>query len=811
MKNTLQIFILIISCFSGASAIAQPFIVQGKVIVASTGKALKDAEVFIENTAIITKTNEQGAFELNQIPYQKFVLSVFYEGLESQKIALSPNSPITVVNFEMSMLEKLLDQVVIESSRSNPQGLKRLNAIEESGIYEAKKSEVVILSMLDANMATNNARQVYSKVAGLNIWESDGAGIQLGIGGRGLDPNRTSNFNTRQNGYDISADALGYPESYYTPPVEALEKIEIVRGAASLQYGTQFGGMLNFVMKRGPENKKMELTTRQTVGSWGLFNSFNSLGGKVGGLDYYVYYQRKQGNGWRPNSGFEVDNLFVDFNWQLTDKLFVCLEYTKMDYLAQQAGGLTDQGFEEDPRQSIRSRNWFRVDWNLFANIIEYKFTERTKLNIKNFGLIAGRDALGNLGLITRGDDPNSNRDLISDTYNNYGSEWRLIHSYDLDANVGAFIIGARYYNGNTLKQQGEANNGSGPEFSYLDAEDPSKSNFRFPNRNASAFIESIVPIGSRFTLTPGLRFEHIETNARGSYKTSVSDLAGNVIFRDTIEENRSNNRSFLIAGLGLSYKPNWETEIYANITQNYRAINFNDIRVVNQNITVDENIHDEKGFNADLGLRGDYKHWLNFDFTLFYMRYNDRIGSILVNDPETDRQVRKRTNVADASIVGLETLMEAQLNELFWPQSKHKLSVFSNLSFIHGIYINSQEAAVANKKVELIPNYNFKTGLQYQFKSFSCSAQFTTLGKQYTEATNAISTSDAVSGLIPSYHVADFSASYSYKIFKLESGVNNLTNNRYFTRRAEGYPGPGIIPSDGRSFYVTLQIKTGF
>ena len=92
---------------------------------------------------------------------------------------------------------------------------------------------------VDANTATNNGRQVYNKIAGLNIWESDGAGIQLGIGGRGLNPSRTSNFNTRQNGYDISADALGYPESYYTPIIDAVDRIQVIRGAASLQFGTQ--------------------------------------------------------------------------------------------------------------------------------------------------------------------------------------------------------------------------------------------------------------------------------------------------------------------------------------------------------------------------------------------------------------------------------------------------------------------------------------------------------------------------------------------------------------------------------------------
>jgi len=42
----------------------------------------------------------------------------------------------------------------------------------------------------------------------------------------------------------------------------------------------------------------------------------------------------------------------------------------------------------------------------------------------------------------------------------------------------------------------------------------------------------------------------------------------------------------------------------------------------------------------------------------------------------------------------------------------------------------------------------------------------------------------------------------------KLEAGVNNLLDNKFFTRRATGYPGPGIIPSIPRNWYLTLQFK---
>ena len=61
-------------------------------------------------------------------------------------------------------------------------GIIRLKDVDGAGIYAGKKSEVIILKDLTVNTATNNSRQIYSKIAGLNIYENDGgAGIQLAI------------------------------------------------------------------------------------------------------------------------------------------------------------------------------------------------------------------------------------------------------------------------------------------------------------------------------------------------------------------------------------------------------------------------------------------------------------------------------------------------------------------------------------------------------------------------------------------------------------------------------------------------------
>ncbi len=406
------------------------------------------------DTDIQTMTDENGYYKL-ALKAGDYNVGVFYFERQSVVKDVSVEEVTELLSFSMPMLETVLQEVITSGNKGDDKNIDRLNAVEGTNIYEGKKNELIKLEKLNGNLATNSARQVFAKVPGLNIWESDAAGLQLGIGGRGLDPNRTSNFNTRQNGYDISADPLGYPESYYTPPMEALSRIEVVRGAASLQYGTQFGGMVNFVFKEGPDKKPFEFNTRNTVGSFGLFSSYNSVGGSTKLMDYFAYYQRKQGNGWRDNESFTANSAFANTTFHITDELDIALEFTHMDYLAQQPGGLTDAMFETDPQQSQRNRNWFAVDWNIPALIIDYKLNKYSEINLKTFGLVGSRKALGNIERVDRYDDPTANRNLLSDNYENFGAELRGILKYELFGQLHALAYGGRYFRGITNKDQG--------------------------------------------------------------------------------------------------------------------------------------------------------------------------------------------------------------------------------------------------------------------------------------------------------------------------------------------------------------------
>jgi Fe(3+) dicitrate transport protein len=81
-------------------------------------------------------------------------------------------------------------------------------------------------------------------------------------------------------------------------------------------------------------------------------------------------------------------------------------------------------------------------------------------------------------------------------------------------------------------------------------------------------------------------------------------------------------------------------------------------------------------------------------------------------------------------------------------------------------------------------------------------------VGDAFGDASNAMQSDDPVAGYIPAYTVLDWSASAQLKNYSLKFGCNNLTDKAYFTRRTDEYPGPGIIPAVGRSFYAGFVAK---
>jgi len=755
-----------------------------------------------KQSAVYTFADQFGRFGFLNLPEGIYTIETFsnYHKNNREVITLIPGDQNLSIFLEDSNTLKVIDinyESIFETNK--------MSIVDGVTLTHGKKTQEISLEKIAGNLANNNARELYATVPGLNIWESDGGGLQLGIGARGLSPNRTEHFNTRQNGYDISADALGYPESYYTPPSEAIESIQFIRGAASLQFGPQFGGMVNFKL-RDPSQKPFEYRGSQTYGAYNLINTFNSVSGTLGyRFSYLVFYNYKQGDGWRTNSSFSQHNAFAQLRFNFTENMFLSVEQTYMTYLAQQPGGLTDALFAEDPRQSIRNRNWFKVDWRILAANYNWRITPKTTLNFKFFKVDASRLALGNLDKITTVDD-NEERSLIDGKFANIGTELRMLHHYPLGKKMrGVITFGGRYYQGQTINKQGLADSTANPNFSFLNPDNLEGSDYTFPSQNIAGYAENMIRLSEKFWISLGFRYEFISTKAEGFYKETVyHPLTNEIIFDSTYTESKSNSRSVYLGGIGFTYRPSRAFEFYGNIAQNYRGINFSDIRVINPNMQIDPNMKDEKGFNSDLGIRGQSTKW-TYDVSAFFLYYDNKIGLIdkKIDEYET---VRYRTNIGTAYSTGLELFGERKFSKS--DSAKTFVTIFGNFAFVYARYGEFEEAAYSQNWVELVPPVTAKIGIRFQVNKWRFSYLVSYVHKQFSDATNAVFDPTAVAGIIPSYYVMDFGMAYELnKHFTFKGGINNLTNNHYYTRRATGYPGPGIIPADGIGFYMTVGI----
>ena len=286
-KGKLHAIFILIFIFSGnIIARAQQSILKGTVTDGHE-KAISRALVVVKGSPQIVLTDSSGRYTLELKPGKVMirVLKVDYVTVE-KLVTLLPGQTV-VADFSLQPKFNQLNEVVIKGYKAI-KGMGYLNDVHDGVIYSGKKTEVILLDSLNANTAQNNPRQVLGRIPGANYSETEGSGFPSnGIGFRGLNPTQSVETNTRQNGYNVAADIFGYPETYYLPPLEAVEKIEVTRGAASLQFGPQFGGVINYMVKKGPTDKPLEINIQQTGGSFSLYNSFISAGGQLGKWNYY--------------------------------------------------------------------------------------------------------------------------------------------------------------------------------------------------------------------------------------------------------------------------------------------------------------------------------------------------------------------------------------------------------------------------------------------------------------------------------------------------------------------------------------------
>lgn len=121
-----------------------------------------------------------------------------------------------------------------------------------------------------------------------------------------------------------------------------------------------------------------------------------------------------------------------------------------------------------------------------------------------------------------------------------------------------------------------------------------------------------------------------------------------------------------------------------------------------------------------------------------------------------------------------------------------------------------NSNTVINGNKVESVPSWQSRNGLTIRASRMSFSALSSYTGETFADAFNTINPSaSGASGLVPSYHLVDFNSRVTINsMLQLRLNVNNVFNKSYFTKRPQFYPGPGIWPSDARSFSATLGFK---
>lgn len=802
------------------SSFGQTFTIQGRVSF-GRGERIPSKKMFIFGLTSNGNPLEVGinknfysiTFNHDTVSSKSIVFRIGDKYSCFADISLTDSVHPIVCDVNFSYRTHALESVsVFANKRNKSKDSRVMRDIESSMVMAGKKSQVAILDNMLINKSGNSARGMFRGVSGLNIQDGAESGLQLNVGSRGLDPNRSANFSVRQNGYDISADPLGYPESYYTPNVNDISEIQVVRGASSLQYGSQFGGLINFILAQ-PSSETLSFKGAFSYGSYNAINGYSRFSGTLDKTSYLLSGTYRRGDGNRPNSDYDSYNVLTRIKHDVSYDSFVSLDFLKYHYIEHQPGGLTDLMYNDNPLQSNRRRNWFLIDWNILSFNYHKTLSDwQSDLDFKAVGLYALRYALGYRDKRVSSIDPENNlRDLQKGTFRNWGVELRFLRRFYLTQSPSTLLVGTKYYQANNLSRQGMGDQTADPNFNFVNINGYENLNngenidaeYRLPNLNFAVFSEFIWRLSPQFSIIPGIRWEYINTGINGQISI-VERYKNRISAPISSNDDRIFKRFVFLPGIALSYKRSPLMELYANISRNYRAVTFNDLKTVTPSFKVNPNLRDESGYSFDAGIRGLRYHGLDYDISAFVLRYGDRIGEYFREAEDGSGNLeRYRDNIGDAMSYGIESSLSYDIFEWirFLKRRGLSLNIYANAAVTFSRYIKSQDLSIIGNELEFVPRYNLRAGFEAGYNKFKMSLQSSFVSFQFTDATNQpMNPNDSAFGIygaIPGYFLLDCNMSYEfYRGFSAMLSLQNLTNTIYITKRATGYPGPGIIPS---------------
>lgn len=738
-------------------------------------------------------TDETGAYRFENIPPGRYSLKGYGEGFKvaSGKVEVNGHDPVRI---ELTLApEGIAEEIAVISS----------SIAGTSDAVERIPGSVQVIDR--ATIETSrvfNFSEALRKASGLTVRDEEGLGLRPNIGIRGLNPTRSTKVLLLEDGIPLAYAPYGDNSSYYHPPIERFDGIEVLKGSGQILYGpVTVGGVINYLTPQPPASRSGSVTL--IGGNRNYFNGAINYGGTWKNTGYILNYMRKQGDGSRENLRSGLNDVDIKTVTTLTSRQAVTFKaglYTEDSNLTY--SGLTEEEYRINPRQNPFRNDFFNGDrWGgslSHAYVFNPNVVLTTNIYGSNFNRHWWRQSSNSRQRPNDAADPACGG--MANLNTTCGNEGRLRHylTWGIDPRLRAnftFLgirnetdLGFRYHYENQDRRQV---NGDRPDArSGVLVE----RNLRRNHAN-SGFLQNRF-IFRNLTITPGVRIENVDYLRTNGLANNGQGVNG------TFELTQ------VIPGIGVSFAPASRLVIFLGAHRGFAPPRTEDVISNSTGGSID--LDPELSWNYEAGFRSTISDVVRLEATFFRMDYQNQIipaslaggiGATLTNGGETLHQgAELNVRVDTGTILRSRHNIYASVAWTWLPVARFEGLRYSNIAGAGNIPITLNRLPYAPERLaNLTFGYSHPRGIDTLVEMVHTASQF-------SDDLNTVNpTADGQRGLIPANTV--WNATFNYSIESLRStffvSVKNLMDRTYIVDRTRG-----LIPGMPRLMQAGVKFR---
>lgn len=735
---------------------------------------------------ITATTDAAGKFSFTTLQPGEYLVSASSGGFSVASQQLTLESAGRVANFTLrpgSLAENV--SVITTEIAATPEELQRIPGSVE--VLDRKTLEVA---------RPFNFNEALRKFTGVYVRDEEGFALRPSIGIRGLDPNRSAKVLLLEDGVPLGMAPYGDTDSYYHPPIERYNGIEVMKGSGQIAHGPNtLGGLLNYITPN-PPSEPISGSVTLIGGNRDYFNGYGSIGASIGegaGRTGFIFdYLHKRGDGARENMFFKLNDVLVKTVTQL-DKNAQQTLTLKGTYYSEDSNvtysGLTQAEYDANARYNPFKNDFFYGDRWGGAAIYSNAINSHAVLTATVYGANFNRDWWRQSSNSDQRPNRRGNNGCtgLAELNTLCGNEGRLRNysTFGIDprlkisSRAGETDFGFRWHT-ETQNRIQQNNNTLGPNGrGGTSVEDNQRK-----NQAVSGYVQHRFLLG-RFTITPGLRLEHVNLERTNRlvtpFVTGKTDLTQ------------------AIPGIGVSFSPKDNVTFFAGVHRGFAPPRPADIISGTGGVV---ELDPELSWNYEVGVRSLPVKGLRLDAAFFRLDYENQIvpanlsggvGSTLTSAGRTLHQGAELAGRVDFG-----TLLNSPHNfyvrtAYTWiPTAEYRGTRFSNISGFATTSVTGNRLLYSPEQL-----LNFNVGYSHP-KGLDALLEYVYVSKQFSDDLNTVAPSaNGQRGLIPGYGV--WNATVNYQIGGFERfrptvfvTSKNLTDDTFIVDRRRGVM-PGI------------------